>query len=265
MSKLKIFDRIFSKSSQHKEPDNSKLLQLLDIYWKADGKGNTYKQVVLELMNGNSYLLLPGTNEVDERSTGWATAKENVKITMSSVFNLDGLKALAAFTDEKALLDWSKQPCQYTSLRSQAVLELCEANNIARIVINNNSGNTFVLERNRTGTKEYSIKAKDQVILGTPATPIDKSLLEKMIGQFRYLSNIKRVYHYGQTKGKEFSLVLAFDLEKYSENGKKAVIDLVRDAIGNELLPCPLDVFFIESLEWRHQITAIKGALVYEA
>ena len=42
-----------------------------------------------------------------------------------------------------------------------------------------------------------------------------------MVGFASDLDNIKKVYHYGQTKGSEFSLVLGFELTKSSENGKR--------------------------------------------
>jgi hypothetical protein len=261
---MKIFDRLFNRSPKANEPDNSKLLRLLDIYWKADGKGDTYKNVISELMNGDSFLMLPGQNEFNTGSGGWITT-EGAKTIKLALYTLDGLKVLAAFTDEKALLDWSKQPRSYTSMRSQDILKLCEANDIVRIVINNSSPNTFVLERNRSNAKEYTIEANSKVLLGVPQTPLNKSLLNKMVDRFRNLDNIKRTFLYGQTKNDEFSMVLAFDLERNSENGKKAVIDLVRDAIGSEILPNPLDIFFIESEEWRSQIMAIKDVLIYEA
>jgi hypothetical protein len=41
---MKIFQRFFSKTSKLNEPDNTKHLKLLDIYWKADGKGKTYEK-----------------------------------------------------------------------------------------------------------------------------------------------------------------------------------------------------------------------------
>jgi hypothetical protein len=85
-----------------------------------------------------------------------------------------------------------------------------------------------------------------------------------MVARFSDLDNIKRVYHYGQTKGNEFSLVLGFELTKSSENGKKAVVDLDRDVIWNEELPQPLEIFFIETEQWGRQIRAIEGGLIYE-
>ena len=92
-----------------------------------------------------------------------------------------------------------------------------------------------------------------------------RGILEKMVGRFGELDNIKQVYLFGQTKNNEFSLVLGFELVINSENGKKAVIDLVQHVIGNEKLPDPLDVLFIELDEWRRQIVAIEGSLIYKA
>jgi hypothetical protein len=94
------------------------------------------------------------------------------------------------------------------------VLELCDANSIARIVINNNSPNTFVLEKGRQDTKEYEISANSEVQIGIPRTPLNRFLIEKMIARFRDLDNIKRVYHYGQTRANEFSLILGFELAR---------------------------------------------------
>ena len=67
-----------------------------------------------------------------------------------------------------------------------------------------------------------------------------------------------------QTRNNEFSLVLGVDLVKRSEIGKKAVVVLVEDAIRNEKLPSPLDILFIESEEWRRQVSAIEGSLIYK-
>lgn len=123
---VKLFQRFFGRTSKPDEPDNSRLLELMDIYWKTEGKGNTYENVVLELMNGNSFLIVPGQNGLGGDSRGWTATKMKTTLRLTSVYTLGGLKVLAAFTDEKALLDWSKQACPYTSLRSQAVLEFCD-------------------------------------------------------------------------------------------------------------------------------------------
>jgi len=59
--------------------------------------------VVSELLNGNSFLLLPSENDGSNPDT-WKTAQENTELKLTCVFNLDGLKVLGAFTDENALL-----------------------------------------------------------------------------------------------------------------------------------------------------------------
>ena len=235
----------------------------MELFWKSDGKGDAYKNVVLELMNGNSFLMLPGSNGSQNGSDGWVTTDEKKTLGLTSIYTLDGLKVLAAFTDERVLLDWAKKPCAYTSMRSQAVLQMCEDNGITRIIINNNSSNTFVLEKDRSNNEEYTIRAREKLLLGIPETPLNKSIIEKLIFRFRNLDNIQEVYHYGQTKDNKFSLVLAFTLAKISENGEKAVIDAVGDAIVNETLQYPLDVFFIETQEWKEKVSLIEGASIY--
>jgi SseB protein N-terminal domain len=259
-----IFKKLLSGESKPGNPDNSKLLRLIDIYWKSEGKGKAYENVVLELTSGNSFLILPGSSGFAEKPDGWITTDEKTKLGLSSIYNLDGLKVLAAFTDERALLDWAKKPCAYTSMRSQSVLQLCEDNGIARIIINNSSSNTFVLEKDRSAaTQEFAIPANEKLLLGIPETPLSKSIIEKLITRFKNLDNILEVYHYGQTKDNQFSLVLAFALENISENGEKAVIDAVGEAIADETLQYPLDVFFIETKDWKKEISRIDGASIY--
>lgn len=262
---MKIFRNFFCRNPKPSEPNNSRLLQLLDLYWRADGKGDTYESVVLELINGNSFLMLPDQSKYNQESAGWITTKEAKTLKLSCVYTIDGIKVLAAFTDKNALLDWAKEGCSFTSMRSKDVLELCETNGIARIVINSNSSNTFVLEKSKEGAKEYVIQANSEVQLGTPATPLDRCLLQKMVTRFNNLHNINKVYHYGQTRGNEFSLVLGFELTRSSESEKRAVVDMVREVIKDETLPSPLDIFFIETEAWREKIIMIKGSLIYKA
>ena len=99
-------------------------------------------------MEGNSLLLLPSVNKAGE-SNSWQTAGENTTITLTSVYVIDGLNTLAAFTDEQSLLNATESYKSYTEMRSDDVLLLCERNEISRVLINSNSYNMFVLERNR--------------------------------------------------------------------------------------------------------------------
>src|SRR5215216_7359780 len=109
-----LFDKLFgtkpkTTSETKAQPDNSKLFQLLEIYRQQNGKGDSYKNIVLELMNGNSFLLLPSQND-NEGSGTWTTAQKDTTLQLTCVHNLDGLKVLGAFTDEISLVSWAKKP-----------------------------------------------------------------------------------------------------------------------------------------------------------
>lgn len=258
-----LFDKIFGNKPKPTNPENSRLFELLDIYQKQNGKGESYKNVVLELMNGNSFLLLPSDNG-NSNTDKWETSKEDTTLKLTCIYNLDGLKVLGAFTDENALLSWSKKPTQYTGLSSQAVLKLCEENLIERIVINSDLPTMFVLERNRENIKTETIEKETTVQVGTPSLPLENKIIQKLIEQFKRVETIKEVYQYGQTKNNEFSLVLGFKLSTNSDNAKTATINAVQTALNGEQINQLLDLFFIEDDGWYKTIQNVENSIVYK-
>jgi len=126
--------------------NNSKLLDLINNYYQQNGKNNTYRDVALEIINGNSHLLLPSVNDSSENNTSTISEKGK-KLKISSIFDVEGVKVLGAFTDENALYSWTKKPTQYTLLHTKDVLQICEENGIKRVVINSNQPTMFVLEQ----------------------------------------------------------------------------------------------------------------------
>ena len=97
-------------------------------------------------MEGNSFLMLPAPGKNEAISEKWNTSSEASRIQLSSLYKIDGIKVLGSFTDPDSVLRWSKgKQIHCTSLRSQAVLEICERNGIKRIVINSGSDNIFSL------------------------------------------------------------------------------------------------------------------------
>jgi hypothetical protein len=98
-----------------------------------------------ELTEGNSFLMLPsGENGSD--TAGWMKLAEVTKIRLASLYTVEGVKTLAAFTDEEAVLRWSKGKRVFcNSLHSQDVFGICQNNGIKRIVINSGSDNIFPL------------------------------------------------------------------------------------------------------------------------
>ncbi len=127
------------------EVKQSKLSILLDTYRQQNGKGDSYKDVLMELITGDSFLFLPSSNDGTENQETSEGPNKTLKLT--SVFNQDGIKVLGAFSDEKALFSWAKEPIHYKMMQSKDVLQLCEENAIKRIVINSNMPTMFVLEQ----------------------------------------------------------------------------------------------------------------------
>jgi SseB protein N-terminal domain len=258
-----LFDKLFGNKSKPTNPDNSKLFQLLEIYQKQNGKGDSYKNVILELMNGNSFLLLPSEND-NENSDTWTTTKTDTTLKLTCIYNLDGLKVLGAFTDENALLSWAKKPTQFTGLSSQDVLKLCEEDLIERIVINSDLPTMFVLERSRENIKTETIEKETTVQVGTPNRPLENRITQKLIEQFKRVDTIDEVYQYGQTKNNEFSLVLGFKLSTNSDNAKTATINAVQTALQGEKIDQLLDLFFIEDEGWYKTISNVENSKVYK-
>lgn len=140
---------ILKKLFGNKIPDNTKLLALIDTYWKAAGGGQTYSQVISELTTGNSFLMVPINNDFGADYKRWKKTEKKFTLLITSIKDVDGIKVLGAFTDEQSLLQWTKQPGMQSSMRSQDILKLCAENGVDRIVINNSQPNMFILENDR--------------------------------------------------------------------------------------------------------------------
>jgi hypothetical protein len=113
-----FFKKLFKFSSKKEDlkPDNTRLFALIEQY-VSDNEYESYKKVVFELEDGNSYLLIPSENNLGEEFSSWAPSPPGLKIKLGIWFR-DGLKATAAFTSEQALFEWAKKPTKYVSFRS---------------------------------------------------------------------------------------------------------------------------------------------------
>lgn len=130
-------------------PNNTKLLDLINTYHKQEENKDNYMNVIQELINGNSMLLLPSANDTPEEQKALSEAGHTKTLKLSSVFNHDGIRTLCVFTDEETLSDWAKKPMPYKMLASKDVLQLCEMSSIQRIVINTGTPTIFVLEQSK--------------------------------------------------------------------------------------------------------------------
>jgi len=261
---MNLLKKLFGTKQKPISPEHNKLLELLEIHQKQNRDESSYKNVLDELLNGDSYLLLPSVNNNPSSEEVTISTENTRTLKLTCIFNMDGLKVLGAFTDESSLLNWAKEPTQYTSLPSKAVLKLCEDNSIERIVINSDSSTLFFLERNRGNFENHVIEKETKIQVWAPKHPLDSHILNKLIEQFICIDTIEEVYQYGQTKNNELSIVLGFKLSTTSDNAIKATTHAVGIALENEKLNYPLDLYFIQEQGWYDTIRSIQGSLVYK-
>jgi len=256
-----LSDNLSGGKQEQNTPNNNRLLLLLSIYESEKGSKESYMNVLAELLNGNSFLLLPTINK--DKTEGWKNIEKDQSIQITSVFDQDGLKVLGAFTDDGSLLRWANRETQYTAIPSKDVLEMCEANGIGRIVINSGQPNMYVLERNRNNIQTQTLTQDTQVLLGMPSQPLSSEIVSKLKDSFKKVEIIQEAYQYGQSIGAEFNIVLGFRIANYTENAKKATMDAVSNGLRDIEISHPIDLYFLEDEKFLETIQNLEGSLIY--
>lgn len=250
------------KRKESKNPDNTTLTFLLDTYGLHPSDEN-YKAVIEEITDGNSFLLLPSLNENGD-TNGWQTAQVGTTLNLSSVFNLDGLRVLGAFSDETALVKWTNSPTQYTAIKTQDLIDFCKLNNVDRIVINSDQKNMFVLERNRENITARTIQEETKVLVGTPLKPLPASVIELLSNNFRKVDTIEEAYQYAQKMNDETSLVLGIKMTVVSDNSKAALHNALNDSLNGTDIGIPIDIMLLEDENWLNTVRNIESSLIYK-
>jgi len=253
-----IFNKLFNKDEFKKNnPDNAKLLELLEAYRKNEKDG--YKNVLNELLNGNSLLIIRSSTA---NSYGWNNSDKE-KGSRLTPLRADGLKVMAAFTDE-SLLGKSEKPIEYVTIRSKDFLKQCQESNIDSIVINIGHPNEYVIERNREEIKEHQILDNSVLQIAKPDNPLSEFFLKKVIDNIKTNDTVIEMYQYSLVNQGELSIVLAFRLTVYNHNSRIAVMNAVQNAQIGEKVYQPLDIFFLNSDEWYDKVKRVKESLIYK-
>lgn len=247
---------------ENRNPDNTRLTYLLDIYRQHPSNDN-YRAVLDEITNGNSFLLLPSAND-NTNTIGWQTAEVGTTLNLASVFNLDGLKVLGAFSDETALVKWTKRETQYTAIKTQDLIDFCKQNNIDRIVINSDQKNMFVLERNRENITSRTIQEETKVLVGTPTNPLPKAAIDLLVKNFSKVDTIEEAYQVAQKMNDETSLVLAIKMSVVSDNSRAALHNALNDSLPGVDVGMPIDIMILEDEGWLNTARNIQNALFYK-
>jgi hypothetical protein len=128
--------------------ENSKLLSLIDNWLETGNSGNSYENVVLELLNGNSHLFIEAIKSVGIKQDDFSIGGEDSKLTLG-LYEIQNKKYLSAFTDLKLLEDWLKKTSRYVKLESKALFKMADEIDVDGIAINTSYKNAFVVFRNK--------------------------------------------------------------------------------------------------------------------
>lgn len=256
-------DKTQTTKVENKNPDNTRLTYLLDIYGQHPSNEN-YKAVLDEITTGNSFLLLPSVNE-NGNSNGWQTAEVGTTINLASIFNLDGLRVLGAFSDETALVKWTNRETQYTAIKTQDLVDFCKQNNVDRIVINSDQKNMFVLERNRENITSRTIQEETKVLVGTPTNPLPQNAIELLIKNFKKVDTIEEAYQYAQKMNDETTLVLGIKMTVVSDNSRAALHNALNNSLNGIDIGIPIDIFLLEDESWLTTVRNIENSLFYRS
>lgn len=260
-----IFDKFFKnkeKSESTPDPRDNNSLETILINYNQSNNNEQYGKIASQLMNGDFNLFLPSIND-GKSENNWKAIREGSNLKLKSVFNLDGLIVLGAFSNEKNLLNWINEESEYTVMNSKDVLNFCQTNGIDRIVIDSKQPSMFVLERSRSNIKTETVKEETKVRFRKPAVPITGLFFEKLITNFKKVESIEEAYQFIMVRNNESIHIIGFKLSTYSDNSRTACLNAIQNCIDYNNLKLPLELFFLENSDWYNSIKNIEKSIMY--
>ena len=131
------------------QPNNTNLLATIKAF-QINQNQETFLAVFNELQGNNAFLLIPTTEPIvgnNRNEEGWSTIEKGTQMSFTSVFEVEGLKILGAFTSQQTLMNWANETKPFASLPARDVLDIAIQNGIEKIVIDSNQETMFVLGR----------------------------------------------------------------------------------------------------------------------
>lgn len=255
---MNLLKKLFRKETvQDKLEKNKKLIQNLLAY-NNNPDDEKYQVVFQGLFNDDFYLLVPSEN--DGQKTNLEAGDD---FTITSMHQQDGMLSMVVFSSEKALLEWSETGSEYTLMKAQDVIGLCEEYSVSRLVIDPNQATMFSMERNRENVETEVLEEDIEVQVGPMAKPIGGSLLQKLLTNFKRTESIEEAYQYVMVRNQEAILMIGFKLSVYSDFSRKACMDTIINSMENEELDMPLELFFLEDPSWYETVKNINNSLIY--
>jgi hypothetical protein len=247
---MNLFKKLFGKKETEFTPDNSVLLELIQVYHQNTTSEN-YGKVLEELQGPRAFLVVPSDGK-QSKSDEWHTLSKGTTVGFTSVFNVDGLLVFGVFTSETALSKWIDKETAFMAMPARVVMEMAQENNFGRIVIDSDQETMFVLERNVSNSNEIKIQEDTEVLIWYPKNPISGAHKTQLCTAFAKVSSIKEVYHFGMTRNDEAIFILAFLLDEVNENSRLAVLSAMNDGMNGFSTEFPLEMMYVkEGDDWH--------------
>lgn len=125
-------------------PENQHLVELIEA-WSLNNSDENFNNVIHELTNRSSILFLASRHANNQKDV-WKILETDIVLDDSVIIEPDGKRTVLAFTSPQRLSAWTNDTNKYMAVKSPDILQSCIANNVSRIIINNNQVCQFVLE-----------------------------------------------------------------------------------------------------------------------
>lgn len=250
-----FLSRLFNRDKNREA--NNKLLNLLQKYSDDKTAKTAFADVINELMDGKSQLLILTKAPPSENPDG------SVRLEVASKINDFGDEIYHVFTDEEALKQAQPGGGYFVSMASQVILQMATDQGVGIIVINPDLPTMFVLQKSpKTGVANHTLKAGTPIKIGYPEKPLSDSIVKKLRARFEKIKAVSEAFQYAQDANGEFSLVLAVKLSESTEDIRGAVVRAIQLSLENENLETPLDLNFIDE-SWDSEDPSLQNLFLY--
>jgi hypothetical protein len=235
---------------------SNRLLHLLNQHSK-DPSDAHYEQLITEILHGDSCFLLPaGDHEVEDR---WREPGTEYDLEIRTVYHEGPLKVLLVFSDEEALEHWAQRPINHHLFRTQDAIKFCQQNGIARIIINVDQENMFVLQQRLPETKAVAEEHEELRLLPLQDT-LGTEVIDLLKASFAETTVIDAGYQFAKVNNaNEPEAVIGIRLSEITDDTIKAMQLAVAQALYGKDLKRVLHIMLLESDTFVAAAESLKG------
>lgn len=265
-----LFGKLFgSKKDENKNLDNNRLIRLLDK-WGREENGHSFQAVFHEVLEGNSFFLVPAEKSTDEKQGEWKSLEEGLDLKLTSATEMEEVKTILVFSDEESLRKWAKEEIHYNALKTQDVFEICRQREIDRVIINSGQPNMFILERQKEQeeSEEEEQEQPSRVRIGIPANPLHLNTIRKIRENATENPNIEQVYQFVQedvdaSPENRFFLMIGLVLAENTDSLRLEAVNTIKQALQGQKKPdLPLGIMILDD-DWLTRMRNISNQPFY--